>query len=403
MKAQPTTRFRMPAAVWALGWVSLLTDVSTEMVYPLLPVFLTATLGASVAFVGLVEGIAESTASLVKIWSGWRSDRLRQRKPLMIAGYGLSAMTRPLLALASAGWHVLGSRFIDRIGKGIRTAPRDALLAASVPPAERGRAFGLQRSMDHAGAVIGPLLAWVLLQWFVDDYRHVFWVAVLPMIGAMIVLIVGAKEAPRDPLESSAGSEVFIPSIRFRNYLGAVLLFTLGNSSDAFLLLRARDCGVPVSHLPLIWMVLHLIKSASSYPGGLLSDRIGRKGLVVSGWCVYALVYLGFGSASESWHIWSLFAAYGLFHGMTESAEKAWVADFFSDSQRGRAFGLFNAVTGVGALPASLLTGWLWAAFGPTVAFHGGALLALLAALWLFFRVSAVDHLNHHSQPQANQ
>lgn len=397
MKSSNTTHFQMPLTVWALGWVSLLTDVSTEMIYPLLPVFLTGTLGASVAFVGLIEGMAESTASLVKIWSGWRSDRVRRRKPLMIGGYGLSAMTRPLIALSAAGWHVLGARFIDRIGKGIRTAPRDALLAASVPPEQRGRAFGLQRSMDHAGAVVGPLIAWVMLQWFVTDYRFVFWAAVVPMIGAMCVLVTGAKEAPPAPPAMHGENASFIPTARFRSYLGAVLIFTLGNSSDAFLLLRAQGCGIPVSHLPLIWMALHLIKSASSYPGGFLSDRLGRKGLIITGWGVYALVYLGFGSASEAWHIWALFLAYGLFHGMTESAEKAWVADFFPDSQRGRAFGVFNAVTGIAALPASLIMGWLWTAFGPAVAFQAGAALAFIAAIWLLLRVPK-DDTTHNPQ-----
>ncbi len=391
MKSATSSRFQMPLTVWALGWVSLLTDISTEMIYPLLPVFLTGTLGASVAFVGLIEGIAESTASLVKVWSGWRSDRVRRRKPLMIAGYGLSAMTRPLIALSAAGWHVLGARFIDRIGKGIRTAPRDALLAASVPPEQRGRAFGLQRSMDHAGAVVGPLIAWAMLQWFVSDYRFVFWAAVVPMIGAMGVLVMGAKEATPSPSAMQHGTNAaFIPSARFKSYLGALLIFTLGNSSDAFLLLRAQDCGIPVSHLPLLWMALHLIKSASSYPGGILSDRLGRKGLIISGWGVYALVYLGFGSATDTWHIWGLFLAYGLFHGMTESAEKAWVADFFPDSQRGRAFGVFNAVAGIAALPASLLMGVLWTALGPAIAFQTGAALALVAALWLL-RVPAND------------
>lgn len=384
-------RFKMPATVWALGWVSLLTDVSTEMIYPLLPVFLTVTLGASVAFVGLVEGIAESTASLVKVWSGWHSDRVRRRKPLAIAGYGLSAVTRPVVALAAAGWHVLAARFIDRIGKGIRTAPRDALLAASVPDDERGRAFGLQRSMDHAGAAIGPLIAWVMLQWWVSDYRTVFWIAFVPMIGAMAVLCLGAREAPPPRSDESAGSAAFVTTPRFINYLAAVLVFTLGNSSDAFLLLRARDCGIPVSQLPLLWMALSLVKSASSYPAGILSDRLGRKRLIIAGWGVYALVYLGFGGASESWQIRALFPTYGLFHGMTESVEKAWVADFFPDATRGRAFGLFNAVTGIGALPASLLMGWIWTRWSPAAAFQTGAALAFLAALWLLLRVSPVE------------
>ncbi len=382
-----TPRPRLPATVWALGWVSFFTDVSTEIIYPLLPVFLTVTLGASMAFVGLIEGVAESTASLLKIASGWWSDRVRKRKPLMIAGYGLSALTRPLIALATTGGHVFAARFIDRIGKGIRTSPRDALLAASVPPEQRGAAFGVQRAMDNAGAVVGPLFAWIMLQWFTSDYRVLFWIAVIPMLGAMIALIFGAKEQFKTTTPDASQSPVpFQITPAFKSYLGAVLLFTLGNSSDAFLLLRAQSLGIPASSLPLLWLALNLVKTASSYPAGVLSDRIGRRGLIIDGWCVYALVYLGFGCASQAWHIWALFLVYGLFFGMTESAARALVADFFPDAQRGRAFGSFNFITGIGALPASLLMGWLWTAFGPVVAFGTGAGLALSAAVWFLFQ-----------------
>ena len=387
MNTPTTSRFKMPPTVWALGWVSFFTDVSTEIIYPLLPVFLTVTLGASMAFVGLIEGIAESTASLLKIASGWWSDRVRKRKPLMIAGYGLSALTRPLIALATTGGHVFAARFIDRIGKGIRTSPRDALLAASVPSDQRGAAFGVQRMMDNAGAVVGPLIAWSLLHWFTGDYRVLFWIAAIPMIGAMAALILGVKEQAEVPKAVSAEDVAFTVTPAFKSYLGAVLLFTLGNSSDAFLLLRAQAVGVPVSTLPLLWMALHVVKSASSYPAGVLSDRIGRRGLIVGGWCVYALVYLGFGFAYEAWHIWALFLVYGLFFGMTESSERALVADFYPDAQRSRAFGSFNFITGIGALPASLLMGWLWTTFGPAVAFGTGAGLALGAAAWFLFMV----------------
>jgi MFS family permease len=383
-----SSRPRLPATVWALGWVSFFTDVSTEIVYPLLPVFLTTVLGASMAFVGLVEGISESTASLLKIASGWWSDRVRKRKPLMIAGYGLSALTRPLIAIAATGGQVLGARFIDRIGKGIRTSPRDALLAASVPPEQRGAAFGVQRAMDNAGAVFGPLIAWIMLQWFTSDYRLLFWVAVLPMVGAMACLIFGARDQvlPAAPVaEKSVMPFKITPA--FKSYLGAVLLFTLGNSSDAFLLLRAQAVDIPVSSLPLLWLALSLVKSVSSYPAGVLSDRIGRRGLIIGGWCLYALVYVGFGLATQPWHIWALFLAYGLFYGMTESTERALVADYYPDAQRGRAFGSFNFITGIGALPASLLMGWLWTAYGPLVAFGSGGVLALCAVIWFAVKV----------------
>lgn len=389
LSSSSTGRTRLPATVWVLGWVSFFTDVSTEIVYPLLPVFLTTTLGASMAFVGLVEGIAESTASLLKIGSGWWSDRVRKRKPLMIAGYGLSALTRPLIAIATTGWQVLGARFMDRIGKGIRTSPRDALLAASVLREHRGAAFGVQRAMDNAGAVVGPLIAWTMLHWFTGDYRLLFWIATVPMIAAMGALIFGAKEQAGTALPATAAPPApFSTTPAFKSYLGAVLLFTLGNSSDAFLLLRAQAAGIPTVSLPLLWMALNVVKSASSYPAGLLSDRIGRRALIVGGWCVYAVVYVGFGLASEPWHIWVLFPAYGIFYGMTESAERALVADFHPDAQRGRAFGAFNFVTGIGALPASLLMGWLWTVSGPVAAFAAGAAFAIAAAVWFMIKVT---------------
>jgi MFS family permease len=386
--ASHTTRAHLPATVWALGWVSFFTDVSTEIIYPLLPLFLTTTLGASMAFVGLVEGIAESTASMLKIASGWWSDRVRKRKPLMIAGYGLSALTRPLIALATTGGHVLAARFIDRIGKGIRSSPRDALLAASVPPEQRGAAFGVQRAMDNAGAVVGPLIAWMMLHWFTSDFRVLFWIATVPMVAAMAALIFGAREQTVAAPEAAVESPVpFRATPAFKSYLGAVLLFTLGNSSDAFLLLRAQSLGIPTSSLSLLWMALHVVKSASSYPAGLLSDRIGRRVLIIGGWSIYALVYLGFGFASEAWHIWALFLAYGIFYGMTESTERALVADFYPDAQRGRAFGAFHFVTGLGALPASLLMGWLWHSYGPLAAFSTGAAFAIVAAGWFLLGV----------------
>lgn len=385
----PHPRKRLPATVWALGWVSFFTDVSTEIIYPLLPLFLTTTLGASMAFVGLVEGIAESTASLLKIASGWWSDRVRKRKPLMVAGYGLSALTRPLIALATTGGHVLAARFIDRIGKGIRSSPRDALLAASVPPERHGAAFGVQRMMDNAGAVVGPLIAWIMLHWFTSDFRVLFWIATVPMVAAMAILIFGAREQIESAPQATAVAPVpFTATPAFKSYLGAVLLFTLGNSSDAFLLLRAQALGIPTSSLPLLWMALHVVKSAGSYPAGLLSDRFGRRVLIIGGWSVYALVYLGFGLANQPWHIWTLFLAYGVFYGLTESTERALVADFYPDAQRGRAFGAFNFVTGLGALPASLLMGWLWHAYGPFAAFSTGAAFAIVAAAWFLIGVN---------------
>jgi MFS family permease len=376
---------RFSRNVWALSWASFLTDVSTEIIYPILPLFLTTTLGMSVRFVGLVEGIAESTASLLKILSGWWSDRISKRKGLVVLGYGLSAATRPAIALAGAGWHVLGARFVDRIGKGIRTSPRDALLADSVSPDRRGAAFGLHRGMDNAGAVVGPLIAWAVLAWITKDYRSIFWIATVPTLVAVLALVVGVREKPSVPASRAAQATPFVAHRGFIYYLAILLLFTLGNSSDAFLILRAKSLDVPVVSIPLLWALLNLVKVACGLPAGILSDRIGRKWLIAGGWAFYAAVYGGFAIANAAWQIWLLFAFYGIYHGMTEATERALVADFYPTQQRGRAYGLYNAAIGIGALPSSVLMGWLWNRFGAETAFLTGATLAAIAAilLWL--------------------
>ena len=378
-------RLRFPKNVWTLGWASLLTDVSTEIIYPILPLFLTVTLGVSKEFVGLIEGIAESTASLVKIASGWWSDRLSKRKGLVVLGYGLSAATRPVIALAGAGWHVLGARFTDRIGKGIRTSPRDALLADAVSPDRRGAAFGLHRAMDNTGAVIGPLIAWAMLAWITRNYRIIFWIATVPTVLAVLVLATGLRDTPTASPRKAATTAPFVPHRGFILYLAILFLFTLGNSSDAFLILRANDIGVPVASVPLLWGLLNLVKVVCGLPAGILSDRLGRKRLIVGGWMLYAAVYAGFAFSSAVWHIWLLFAVYGVFYGLTEAAERALVADFYPPEQRGRAYGFYNGAIGIGALPASLLMGWLWQHVGVMTAFLTGAALAATAAilLWL--------------------
>lgn len=373
--------------VWALGWTSFFTDVSAEMIYPLVPVFLTTQLGASMAFVGLVEGIALSTAGVVKMLSGWWSDKVARRKPLVILGYAVSGLTRPIMALALMSWHVLGARFLDRVGKGIRTSPRDALLADSSAPGQRGAAFGLQRSMDNAGAVVGPLIAWALLTWMTQNYRLIFWIAAVPMVFAVFALAFGIRETAPAPKPTGSATSPFVLTAKFKRYLPILLLFTLGNASDAFLILRAKGLGIADAMLPLLWVALHLVKTFSSLPGGVLSDKWGRKSLIVGGWLVYALVYFGFGHASAAWHIWALFAAYGFFYGMTEAAERALVADFYPSEQRGRAFGLYNAAIGLGALPASLLMGWLWQQFGVEAAFTTSAALAGAAGVLLLLLV----------------
>jgi MFS family permease len=366
--------------------VSLLTDASSEMIYPLLPSFLTGTLRAAPAFVGLLEGLAESVASVLKIVSGRLSDRLRRRKPLIVAGYALSSFARPLVALAAAPWHVLVVRISDRIGKGLRGAPRDALLAEVTPLEELGRAFGYQRAMDHAGAVVGPLLASaILLVW--PDVRLVFALAAVPALASVLVLVLGVHDVPAvaapapsvgsvAPLASAADART--PGLG--RLLAVIALFTLGNSSDAFLLLRAQAAGVALPFIPLLWTAHHVVKSGASTAGGALSDRIGRRATIAAGWGLYALAYAGLGLATRAWQVWALFALYGFHHALTEGPERAMVAEMASGERRGRAFGLYHAVTGALLLPASLLTGALWQAISPAAALLTGAGLALAAA-----------------------
>jgi len=375
--------------VRSLGLVSLLTDASSEMIYPLLPAFLTGTLRAGPAFLGVVEGLAEAVAAAVKIVSGRVSDRISRRKPLVVAGYALSSLVRPMVALATVPGHVLAVRVLDRVGKGVRGAPRDALLAEVVPPGDRGRAFGFQRAMDHAGAMVGPLLASAALL-VTSDLRVVFALAAVPAALAVATLAWGVREDPR-PVGPHAGAPPVSGGSSLEpalvRYLGVLALFTLGNSSDAFLLLRAQEAGVVLAALPALWALLHLVKAGASTWGGALSDRIGRRRAILLGWGVYAIAYAGCAVAGSPLQVAFLFAFYGLFHALTEGAERALVADLAGGATRGRAFGLFHAVTGAALLPASLLTGVLWQRFGAPLALATGGGLATLAALGLLVLV----------------
>ena len=382
---RPPGRPRLGRNVYALAVVSFLTDVSSEMIYPLLPSFLTRQLGASASFVGGIEGAAESTAALLKLASGWWSDRVRKRKPLVVLGYSIASAVRPLVAVAQTAFQVLAIRVTDRIGKGIRNSPRDALIADSVDPAIRGRAFGFHRAADHAGGVIGPLLAFVLIRHWQLELRTVFLLAVIPGALAVFAVVAGVRE-PKHTTPTTASApptklDLHAPmGGRFWAFLVVILVFTLGNSTDAFLLLRAQQLGVSVALAPVLWAFLHVVKSASSAPGGILSDRIGRAPTLVAGWAIYAIVYFAFSRADAQWHAWALFALYGLFFGLTEGTERALVADIVPVARRGTAFGWYNLAIGLGALPASVIFGALWDHYGSPVAFDFGAALALLAA-----------------------
>lgn len=390
---RPGWRKGLTRNVVILGFVSLLNDGASEMIYPLLPVFLTAVLGAGPAALGIIEGIAESTASFLKLTSGYFSDRVKRRKGWIVAGYSISNMIRPLIAVAVTWPQVLALRFSDRVGKGLRTSPRDAIIADSTLPEFRGMAYGFHRAMDNGGAVIGPLLATGLLLVLHDtpqeNLKTIFLLSFIPGLLAVFLLFVGLKEDPSagprpDPSSGFNFRAAWAQMpVGFRRYLAIILAFTLGNSSDAFLLLRAQQLGVPIALLPAIWVALHVVKMGFSVPGGILSDRIGRKKVIVTGWIVYALVYGGFAFASSQWHAWALFMVYGIYFGLTEGVEKALVADFAPTHLRGSAFGLYHLTVGFGAFPASLLFGLVWQKFGAATAFGMGAGMAMLASVML--------------------
>lgn len=369
--------------VLALGITSFLTDFSTELYYPLLPIFLSKVIGAGTLFIGFLEGVAESTASLLKLFSGWLSDRLRLRKAIVVCGYGLSSLTRPALAVATMKWHVLMARFFDRVGKGIRTSPRDALIADSSPPDKRGKAFGFHRAMDHAGAVIGPLTAFMLMSFIGERYKTIFWLSSIPAIFSVIVLVILVKDIKRVNSNNSSPGWTTLTLKPFNRYfklfLPIIVLFTLGNSSDAFLILKARDVGIRPEHIPLLWVALHVVKMFSSMPGGMWSDAIGRKRVIVIGWLIYSCIYLGFAFSKSATHIWLLFTLYGIYFGLTEGTEKAFVADLVAVELRGTAYGIYNFALGVSAFPSSFLMGFIWKIAGAKVAFMYGAGLAFLA------------------------
>jgi MFS family permease len=369
-----------------LGLTSLFTDIASEMVYPLVPFFLTVRLGAGPAVLGLIEGLAESVASLLKVFSGRLSDYLRERKKLTIAGYTCSAFGKLLLALAGGWGMVLGGRVVDRVGKGIRTAPRDALVADSAGSGRHGRAFGLHRALDSFGAAIGVTLGYFFFTRYTGDYTLVFLCSLVPAAVAVALLFFvrepklhAASAAQRAPFRWHA-----LPR-RLRWFLAVVFLFTLGNSSNTFLLLRAEDLGYAPATVILLYLVFNAVYALASYPAGWLSDHIGRKTLLVGGYLFYGVVYLGFARLDPSYHLvlWGLFGLYGLYMGITEGVEKALVADLTPVSLRATGIGLHATLVGIGLFPASLLAGQLWEHAGAAAVFYFGGAMGLVAALGL--------------------
>ena len=388
-------RFRgLSSNVLALSLVSLLNDTSSEIIYPLLPAFLVLTLGASPFAIGLIEGLAESVASILKLFSGYLSDKFGTRKLPVFIGYALAAITRPFLSFVTTWPQVLVVRTADRVGKGIRGSPRDALIAASVPETERGFAFGFNRAADNMGAVLGPLVGFILLYFIARnadsptarEYQQVFLYASIPVVLGLLVIVGFVREKDKSatanggmPIRFSLGTF----DSKFKLYLAIVALFTLSNSSDAFLLLRAEQSGIAPVLLPLLWVVLNISKVVSSLIGGHLSDTIGRRPMIVSGWIVYALVYVGFAFVGSAWEAWALFIVYGTYFGLTEGTEKALVADMVSEDKRGTAYGFYNLAIGITVLPASLLFGLVWDGFGAPTAFIASAVVSIVSALLL--------------------
>lgn len=373
--------------IFFTGLVSFFMDFSSEMVYPLVPLFLSSVLGVQKSVIGLIEGIAESTASLLKVFSGWLSDRLGHRKWLMVLGYGISTLSRPLVATAPNWGQVLASRFLDRFGKGIRNAPRDALIAESCKEQRLRRSFGFHRGMDTLGAVVGPAVAFGLLAFFNGQYRLVFWLSMIPGALAVLVIIFFIRET-----RACAIPEAERPRLGWTSFSGTykffvlvATLFALGNSSDVFLILRAQNVGIPAAVIPLVYLTFNVIYGLGALPAGILSDRIGAKPIIFLSFVLFGFIYLGFAQAGRPGHIWGLFIAYGLFMAMTEGVQKAFLATLIPTEFKATGFGLYNTMVGLAVLPASLVGGLLWDRVGPPATFLYGTATAWLSALLFIF------------------
>ncbi len=377
---------KIPPNVKAFAWASFLRDVASEMVYPLLPGFFSSVLKTGATFLGVTEGIAEATASLLKGLSGYWSDRVRKRKPMVLVGYGISAIATPIIGFANHWLIVLSVRFGDRVGKGIRTAPRDALIADSVKEKTRGKAFGLHRAADTAGAVVGPLVAWGLMWLTGDNYRLVFWLSLLPGAICFLILALFVKEIGVQRLKKGVRASMKELPLPFFTFLAIMGFFSLGNSSNTFLLLKAQAVGLAPALVPAIYALFNIVYAATAYPLGALSDRWGRRRLLVIGFLIYGAVYLLSALVGVSWAWWLIMPLYGLFYGATDGTERAMVADIVKDERlRGTAYGLYHMTVGILLLPASLLAGFLWDRVSPQAPFLIGGAVGVSSAIMLMF------------------
>ncbi|QQG45510.1 MAG: MFS transporter [Candidatus Sungiibacteriota bacterium] len=391
---KPTKIFGLSRNVVSMGVVSFLNDLSSDMVFPFIPIFLTSVLGATATFVGLVEGVADATASILKIISGRLSDKVRRRKPFVVFGYSLSALAKPILAVAVAPWHVLAVRFLDRVGKGTRDAPRDALLSFSTDKKDVGRAFGFHRTADTLGAAAGPLLAFLLLPLIGNNLRTLFLLSFVASFFAVLILKLTVREVGNHVEQTERPKFEFkYLGLPFVVFLIAATIFSLGRASEAFLLLRAQNVGVALALLPIIYFVYNITLAIFSTPAGMLSDKIGHRNTFMIGMLIFAATYFLFAGVSSVSTVWLLFAMYGLAAAFIEGVGRAIVADLVEEKWRATAYGMYNAFTGFALLPASLVFGFLWDKFGPAVSFQYGAILGVVAfIIFLFLRMKNSHH-----------
>jgi len=394
----PRRFFGFKRNVFISGLVSFFMDISSEMIYPLIPLFLSNVLGVNKSVIGLIEGIAESTASVLRVFSGWFSDKIGTRKWLMAAGYGISTCSRPIVALASAWHHVMGSRFIDRFGKGVRTAPRDAIIAESAEKAYLGRAFSFHRALDTMGAVVGPALAFFFLGIFSNDYRKIFWLSMIPGVIAVLLIVFFITEKKKKKTAQAERPKLTLRHFdwRFKSFVMIATIFAVGNSSDVFLILRAQQIGIQTAMIPAVYLLFNLIYSLSSIPAGIAADRFGKKRVILSGFVLFAVLYYLFAVAVDAGTVWILFGFYGLFMGLTEGIQKAFLTTIIPNDFKATAFGVYNTATGLAMFPASLAGGWLWDHVSPSATFYFGSITAGISALLFIIFIAAVSRYNNH-------
>jgi MFS family permease len=374
--------------VLVLGIVSLLMDISSEMIYPLIPIFLNDVLHASKTYIGLIEGVAESTASILKVFSGWLSDRLGKRKFIVFWGYGISVFSRPILATATSWIDVLVYRFTDRVGKGVRTAPRDAIIADSTEQNILGKAFGFHRTMDTTGAVIGPAIAFAILGLFSGGFHLVFWISIIPGILALLCIAIFVQDVKKHTLTERPQITLRHLNRDFKVFLIIVTIFTLGKTSEAFLVLRAQELGVSIATIPLIYLTFNIVSAFFSTPAGIIADRFGKRKTILSSYFLFSLIFFGFAVATNLAHAWLLFIAYGIFVAMNEGVQRAYVATVIRPEIMATGYGVYHTIIGISSLPSSIIGGVLWEHFGSQALFYYGAFMSLISCIAFIFFIS---------------